>query len=219
MSDRFTVVEPIAVADGRGHHRISEDDGSNMDDGMTIEGSLSTPERFAEIFDRHYVALYAFCARRVGSVLADDIVNETFCVAFDRRSSYATRERPNARPWLMGIAINVMRHDFRRRLREARAFGRLGGAESYPDHDSAVLNDFEAIRRMNLVRAALAKVPDQELEALLLSVLDGHTYGQIAEVLQIPIGTVRSRIHRARRHLSDLLVASEASLQSKNKEG
>jgi RNA polymerase sigma-70 factor (ECF subfamily) len=81
------------------------------------------------------------------------------------------------------------------------------------------VSDFDAIDQMNLVRAALAKVPDQELEALLLSVLDHHTYEQIAEVLQIPIGTVRSRIHRARRHLSDLLAASEASFHSKNKEG
>jgi RNA polymerase sigma factor (sigma-70 family) len=219
MSNRIAAVDAIAASDEPGHHYASGDNGCNMDDGVTIEGSWSTPERFAEIFDRHYVALFAFCARRVGAILADDIVNETFCVAFDRRGSYATRERPNARPWLMGIAINVMRHDFRRQLREARAFDRLNATESYPDHDSSVVNDVEAINQMDLVRVALAKVPDQELEALLLFVLDRHTYEQIAEVLQIPIGTVRSRIHRARRHLSDLLAASEASLQSKNKEG
>ena len=219
MSERTTAVDPIVSSTGRGNRCSSGDDGSDMDDGVTIEDSWSTPEKFAEIFDRHYVALFAFCARRVGAVLADDIVNETLCVAFDRRRGYATQERPNARPWLMGIAINVMRHDFRRRLREARAFDRLNPKESYPDHELSVVSDFDAIDQMNLVRAALAKVPDQELEALLLSVLDRHTYEQIAEVLQIPIGTVRSRIHRARRHLSDLLATSEASLQSKNKEG
>jgi RNA polymerase sigma factor (sigma-70 family) len=218
MRDRAVTVERIADSDGWGCGYSRRDDGFDMDDGATIEASWTSPEKFADIFDRHYVALFGFCARRVGAVLADDVVNETFCVAFDRRRRYATKERPNARPWLMGIAINVMRHDFRRQLREARALGRLKLQESHPGHEVSVVRDIDANDQMHLVRAALAKVPDKELEALLLSVLDHQTYEQIAEVLQIPIGTVRSRIHRARGHLSDLLAASEASVQLKKRE-
>jgi RNA polymerase sigma factor (sigma-70 family) len=205
VSDRIAAIDSVTFSNGRWQHSSSGDGGLDMDDGVAIEDSWSTPERFAEIFDRHYVALFAFCARRIGAASADDVVNEAFCVAFDRRRNYDTQERPNARPWLMGIAINVMRHEFRRRLREARAFDRLTTDESLPDHDSSVVDGFEAFDQMHRVRAALAHLPDQELEALLLSVLERQTYGQIAEVMQTPVGTVRSRIHRARRHLSDLL--------------
>ena len=164
----------------------------------------TVPERFGEIFDRHFASIFAFCARRVGPVLAEDIVNETFCVAFDRRRRYDTRARPNARPWLMGIAINVMRHEFRRQLREKRRSVGSLSRTYHPDHDASVVDDFETANKIERVQAALAKLPDQELEALLLSVLELHTYEQIAEVMQVPVGTVRSRIHRARKHLSEL---------------
>jgi RNA polymerase sigma factor (sigma-70 family) len=218
MSDRTAAIDSVTASNGRWQRCSRGEDGLEVDDGVAIEDSWSTPERFAEIFDRHYVALFAFCARRVGFASADDVVNEAFCVAFDRRRSYATQERPNARPWLMGIAINVMRHEFRRRLREARAFDRLTTEESLPDHDSSVVDGFEAFDRMHRVRATLASLPDKELEALLLSVLERQTYEQIAEVMQTPVGTVRSRIHRARKHLSDLLgEASDTSHRPKSK--
>lgn len=176
------------------------------DDGTAIELSWEVPERFSEIFDRHFSSIFAFCARRVGPVLAEDIVNETFCVAFDHRRHYDTKERPNARPWLMGIATNVMRHEFRRQLREKRAVDRISVEDTHPDHDASIVDNFAAAKRVERVRAALAKLPSQEIEALLLSVLELRTYEQIAEVLQVPVGTVRSRIHRARKHLNELTV-------------
>jgi RNA polymerase sigma-70 factor (ECF subfamily) len=194
---------PVSAAANGSEHLCPTLEGQ-ASDGATIELSWDAPERFGEIFDRHFASIFAFCARRIGPVLAEDIVNETFCVAFDRRGRYHSRDRPNARPWLMGIAINVMRHELRRQLREKSAIGRIPAEESHPDHDASVVDDFEAASKIERVRAALAKLPNQELEALLLSVLELHTYEQIAEVLQIPVGTVRSRIHRARKHLGEL---------------
>lgn len=192
-----------------------------VNDGTAIERSWAVPERFGEIFDRHFVSISAFCARRVGPDLAEDIVNETFCVAFDQRRRYETRQRPNARPWLMGIAINVMRNEFRRQLREKRAVDRIHVENHQPGNDAFVVNDFAATNKIERVRIALAKLPNQELEALLLCVLEHRTYEQIAEIMQVPIGTVRSRIHRARKHLSELtadLADTPPSLQNK-KEG
>ena len=208
----------VSVAASRPEHLRSSLEGQ-ANDGATIELSWDMPERFGEIFDRHFASIFAFCARRVGSLLAEDIVNETFCVAFDRRRRYQSRDRPNARPWLMGIAINVMRHEFRRQLREKSALGRIPVEEYHPDHDESVVDDFEAASKIERVQAALAKLPNEELEALLLSVLELHTYEQIAEVLQIPVGTVRSRIHRARRHLAELSAdfTSTISNPTKNK--
>jgi RNA polymerase sigma factor (sigma-70 family) len=194
--------------------------GGQANDGATIELSWETPERFGELFDRHFASIFAFCARRVGPALAEDVANETFCVAFDRRRHYHTRERPNARPWLMGIAINVMRHEFRRQLREKRALGRISVEDNQPDHDASVVDDFDTVKQIQRVQMALAKLPNQELEALLLSVLELQTYEQIAEALQVPVGTVRSRIHRARKHLTGLTADVTGTMSSppKNKE-
>jgi RNA polymerase sigma factor (sigma-70 family) len=187
---------PISAASRSKHLRIPLETWVN--DGKTIELSWNTPERFGEIFDRHFTSIFAFCARRVGPVLAEDIVNETFCVAFDHRRRYHTRERPNARPWLMGIAINVMRHEFRRQLREKRAVDRISTEDNHPDHDASIGDNFATANKIERVQAALAKLPNQELEALLLSVLELQTYEQIAVIMKVPVGTVRSRIHRAR---------------------
>lgn len=194
---------PISAASRSTHHPCGPS-GDQVTDGTVIELSWEVPERFSEIFDRHFVSIFTFCARRVGPVLAEDIVNETFCVAFDHRRRYDTRERPNARPWLMGIATNVMRHEFRRQLREKRAVDRISVEDTHPEHDVSIVDNFAVAERIERVRAALAKLPNQELEALLLSALELRTYEQIAEVLQVPVGTVRSRIHRARKHLNEL---------------
>ena len=194
---------------------------TEVDDGAAIELSWDTPERFSAIFDRHYPSIFAFCARRVGPAQAEDVVNEAFCRAFDRRRRYDTKARPNARPWLMGIAINVMRHEFRRQLREAKALGRISVNDHNPDHDASVVDRFDTESQLQRVQAALAKLPDHELEPLLLSVLELQTYEQIADVMQVPIGTVRSRIHRARKHVSELTTDYPGTISTprKNEEG
>ena len=194
---------------------------ADLDDGAAIELSWDKPESFGELFDRHYVSIFTFCARRVGPAQAEDVVNETFCRAFDRRRRYDTRARPNARPWLMGIAINVMRHEFRRQLQEAKALGRISVYDHHPDHDTSVVDGFETAKQIERVQAALAKLPDHELEPLLLSVLELQTYEQIADVMQIPVGTVRSRIHRARKRLNELTAERPGTMSTplKNKEG
>ena len=77
-------------------------------DARAIATSLSHPERFAAIFDRHYDAIHAYLARRAGAALADDLAATTFTVAFERRATFRA-ESTSARPWLYGIATNLLR--------------------------------------------------------------------------------------------------------------
>ncbi|MEV4326723.1 sigma-70 family RNA polymerase sigma factor, partial [Microbispora rosea] len=76
-------------------------------DAELIEASLTAPERFAGVFDRHADEIHAYAGRRLGPEHADDVTAETFLVAFRKRQRYDTT-RPDARPWLYGIAGNLI---------------------------------------------------------------------------------------------------------------
>ena len=79
-----------------------------MTDAQAIGASLADPEAFAVLFDRHFDAIHGYAQRRVGPDLADEIAAETFTRAFDRRRRYDS-SRDDARPWLLGIATNLLR--------------------------------------------------------------------------------------------------------------
>src|SRR5450759_986183 len=81
-------------------------------DAQVIAASRVEPRVFAAVFDRHYDAVHRYLARRVGSDLADDLAADTFTTAFDARRRYDTTH-PDARPWLFGIATNILRHHHR----------------------------------------------------------------------------------------------------------
>jgi RNA polymerase sigma factor (sigma-70 family) len=156
-------------------------------DAVLIERSLAEPQAFASIFDRHFDAVHGYARRRLGRSLAEEIASETFIRAFDRRASF-DRSREDARPWLFGIAANLMRRHWRTERRRLNALGRL---ESIGPDETA------AEERADLI-AALDALPAKEREALLLFALADLTYEEIAEALDVPIGTIRSRLSRAR---------------------
>jgi DNA-directed RNA polymerase specialized sigma24 family protein len=83
------------------------------------------PERFRELFERHFPATLAFLRRRIGPDMAEDLAIETFALAFRRRASYDTTQA-NARPWLLGIANNLLRHHRRAERRKLLAYARTG---------------------------------------------------------------------------------------------
>src|SRR5574341_1801060 len=89
-----------------------------------IAASLLEPERFAELFDRHFPAIHRYLRRRVGPELADDLAAETFTQAFARRRHYQS-EHPDARPWLYGIAGNLLRQHARAEQRRLHAYVRV----------------------------------------------------------------------------------------------
>jgi RNA polymerase sigma-70 factor (ECF subfamily) len=163
---------------------------------VLIEESADHPERFAVLFDRHAVAVHRYLARRVGG-LADDLLGETFLAAFQGRARF-TAATVDARPWLFGIATNLLRRHARDERQRYRLLARVPrDAPTAPSEGIEARLDAHAMRA-NLA-GALARLSDGDRDALLLLAYGDLTYAEIAAVLGVPVGTVRSRINRARR--------------------
>jgi RNA polymerase sigma-70 factor (ECF subfamily) len=174
------------------------DDTLTSTDAALIAASLSDPAAFAGVFDRHWPAIHRFCVSRAGAA-GEDLAAETFRVAFDERRRYDPRHA-HARPWLFGIAGNLLRHWFRTAAR-----GAPPSAAFESDFADDALGRVEARALGRDLAAALASVPSADRDALLLHVWADLTYTEIAQATGAPVGTVRSRIHRARTRLRDHL--------------
>ncbi|MBK5288971.1 MAG: sigma-70 family RNA polymerase sigma factor [Acidimicrobiia bacterium] len=173
---------------------------SSSHDGELIRASLDVPEQFAVVFERHYPAIDRYCVRRIG-LDGHDVSSSTFVTAFRIRDRFDPT-RANAAPWLYGIAGNGLRHHRRSELRRLRAYERVEpGAVSSFDIDDRI--DAGAVGA-RLARG-LRTLPTRDRDALLLFAWADLSYEQIADALVIPIGTVRSRISRARIRLRNAL--------------
>ena len=161
-------------------------------DGTAIARSQKHPEAFADVFDRHFAVLHRYIARRIGPDRADDLASQTFTVAFAHRGRYRD-DLGTARPWLLGIATNLMRSEYRHAQRAESVVERLGAGavEFSADHTSGRFeNDV-------CVGVALEGLEAGQREALLLHVWGELSYAEVASAMEIPVGTVRSRISRA----------------------
>ncbi|MEV0145585.1 MULTISPECIES: RNA polymerase sigma factor [unclassified Nonomuraea] len=170
----------------------------HLDDAELVRRSRDDPEAFAALFDRHAPELHRYVLRRLGDALADDIVADTFLDAFRQRARYDLT-RVDARPWLYGIAANLIGKHRRTEVRFYRALARSGVdevAESYADRVEARVAASAAQREL---AGALAALPAAEREVLLLVAWADLSYDEAAAALGIPVGTVRSRLHRARK--------------------
>ena len=171
-----------------------------VDDAEVIDLSLRDPGAFAELFHRYAGEIGRYVTRRVGPGAAEDIVAETFLAAFRQRGGYDVT-KPDARPWLYGIAGNLIRRHHRDEVRELRALERTGTdpvAESFTDQADSRLAADAASRA---VAAAIASLDPGQRDVLLLVTWADLTYDQVAEALGVPEGTVRSRMNRARARL------------------
>jgi RNA polymerase sigma-70 factor (ECF subfamily) len=166
-------------------------------DAELVARSLQDPEHFAALFDRHATAVHRYLGRRVGD-LADDLLSETFLVAFRRRATYRA-EHVDVRPWLFGIATNLVHGHARTERRRYRALARAGAE---PD-DSARADEIharvDAVALRGPLAAALAGLKERDRDVLLLIAWGQLGYEEVAAVLDVPVGTVRSRLNRARR--------------------
>lgn len=165
------------------------------DEDLLVE-SLAMPERFAAIFDRYAPVVHGYLSRRVG-VLADDLVSETFLVAFRGRTGYAPDRAP-VRAWLFGIATNLVRRHARDEERRYRAYGRAAGHTESTTELSEVAGRVDAQALRGELAGALAALACEDRDVLLLWTYPQLSYAEIAAALGIPVGTVRSRLHRAR---------------------
>lgn len=176
----------------------SDETAGVLDDAEIIRRSRHEPGLFAAVFDRHAAALHRYVTRRLGDSLADDIVAETFLAAFRRRARYDTA-RADARPWLYGIAGNLIGRHRRTEVRSYRALARSGVDEVVESYADRVESRVSASAVQRELAAALAALPAADREVLLLIAWAQLSYEETAQALGIPIGTVRSRLHRARR--------------------
>jgi RNA polymerase sigma factor (sigma-70 family) len=165
-------------------------------DSDIIRGAVERPAEFAQIYDRHALAIHRFASRRAGPDAAEDLLSETFTVAFERRAAYDV-DRENALPWLYGIVTTLLK---RHRRQEARQW-----KSAQPDPTSLVTEQshdaLEAELTLRRIRHAMQRMPARDRDALLLYAWADLDYEGVALALGVPVGTVRSRLNRARRTL------------------
>lgn len=177
-------------------------------DSDAISASATSPADFAAIFDRHYDAVHAYLQRRIGRDFADELSAEAFLIAFDTRARYDLA-RPDARPWLFGIATNLLHRHRRHELRQWRAYAR-SAVDPVLDPFDGVDARIDASSRSRELVDSLAGVPAEELDVLLLFAWADFSYAEIGEALDVPVGTVRSRLSRARSRIRAALEGAAA---------
>jgi RNA polymerase sigma factor (sigma-70 family) len=182
--------------------------GDAEDDAAVIRRSRYEPEHFAVLFRRHAPGVQRYVRRRLGSSAADDVVAETFLAAFHRRDRYDL-DCASARPWLYGIATNLMGRYRRSEVQQYRMLARSGRdpvTEPFTDRVDAAVS---AQGQRGPLAAALARLPAAHRDTLLLVVWGDLTYNEAATALGIPVGTVRSRMNRARASLRRSLATDD----------
>jgi len=174
------------------------DTGSDqVGDAALIERSLCAPECFAQLFDRHAPAIHSYVARRLGPDAADDLTAEVFLIAFQRRRAY-NAAYGDARPWLYGIATNLVGRRRRDEVRLLRAIARSGERSSDEPFAEQVTDRVAAQAARGRLASALSRLPRGQRDVLLLTA-KGLSGQEIATAIGVPRGTVASRLARARR--------------------
>jgi RNA polymerase sigma-70 factor, ECF subfamily len=149
-------------------------------------------QRFRHIYEEHWRAVARYCRRRASAEVADEVLNETFLIAW-RRQDDVPRD---ARTWLIGVARKVLANHWRGERRRQALADRLAATEWRPVASREEPVDAEALRR------ALSELSEPDREALMLVYWDGLSPTQAAAVLEASPAAVRVRLHRARRRLA-----------------
>lgn len=174
-------------------------------DAEVIAASCRDPEQFAAVFDRHAPHIHRYLARRAGPQPADDLVAETFLAAFAQRRSYDPGYL-DARPWLYGIATNILGSFHREEIRRFRlSQAARPDRQEIPDYSERTVASLVAESARPQLVAALAGLSGGDRDVLLLIAWEDLSYQEVSRALSIPIGTVRSRLHRARTQLRQVL--------------
>jgi RNA polymerase sigma factor (sigma-70 family) len=189
-------------------------DGSADSDASVIERSWDDPDAFAVLFDRHADEVHRYAARRLGTEAADDLTAETFVIAFQQRRRYDL-SRSQAMPWLYGIVTNLISRHRRAEARRLRALSRVAGtapAEGRGDGEALadrVVARVSAESAQHDLAAALAGLSARNRDVLLLIAWGDLDHTEAAQALGITVGTVRSRLHRARTGVRKALGGSD----------
>jgi RNA polymerase sigma-70 factor (ECF subfamily) len=173
-------------------------------------------DAFGLLFDRHAKAVYNFLLRRTTDwSLAEDLTGAVFLQAW-RRHNEVVFDGDSALPWLLGVARLVLRNASRSRTRYQSALGRvranpLAAGSGPADPADVVVTRLDSERQLSELRAAIARLPARHREVIELCVYAGLDQQAAAVALGISVGTVKSRLHRARQQLASDLGAPQPS--------
>jgi RNA polymerase sigma-70 factor (ECF subfamily) len=171
------------------------------------EMGLGDADGFALLFERHASAIYSYCFRRTADwTVAEDLLSIVFLEAWRRRNVDVPEEK--TLPWLYGIATNVVRNRRRAERRYAAALRRVPRPRPEPDFSDDASRRIDDERRMRRGLALLAELPGHEQDVLVLCDWSALSYQEAAFALGVPVGTIRSRLSRARLRLRELEVDS-----------
>lgn len=165
-----------------------------------VDGDVTA---FDPLFERHARSVYNFCFRRTADwALAEDLMSVVFLEAWRHRDAHLDHQ--SALPWLLGIATNVLRNHGRSLQRYRAALDRVVPPSPQPDFAEELAQRLDDERRMARVLILISGLSVEDQEVLALCVWSQLSYEEAAEALEIPVGTVRSRLARARARLRDL---------------
>jgi RNA polymerase sigma factor (sigma-70 family) len=173
------------------------------DSSLWSKARAGDADAFGLLFERHAKAIYNFCFRRTGSWdAAEDLLSIVFLEAWRRRD----QELPPGKvlPWLYGIATNVVRNRRRSDWRFRRALARVPAPRPELGFESDADGRLDDERRMSQALDLLAQLPRHEQEVFVLCAWSELSYEDAAIALELPVGTVRSRLSRARARLREL---------------
>ncbi|MFI0353118.1 RNA polymerase sigma factor [Actinomadura sp. 9N407] len=174
------------------------------DHSAQLRMSLDEPERFSAVFDTYFAEIHGYAAKRLGPDAASDVAAQTFLEAFRGRSRYDA-SRAGVRTWLYGIATNVIGKHRRSEVRGLRARARLGPVQDEGGHADRVDARVSAQGLRGRLAGAIAGLSDGDRDVLLLVALADLSHEEVAAALDIPYGTVGSRLNRARRKTREAL--------------
>lgn len=173
-------------------------------DTEALLASRTDAKRFAALYDSYAAMLYRYAYQRVGEQTAQDVVADTFLAAFQQRSDYDQR-RADARPWLFGILTRKLARHHRTERARYRATARTA-RESFVDGPAErVAARVTAEAQRAALADAIGRLSAGDREVLLLVAWGDLRYDEVAAALDIPLGTVRSRLNRARRKVRGVL--------------
>lgn len=173
------------------------------------------PHAFGRLYDQYARSVYNHAFRLTGNwSTAEDVMAATFLEAWRLRTRIDT-DGGSLRPWLLGIATNAARNSSRTARRYAAAMARLPRDDVVPDFADELVGRIDDAEKLAAVQAALATLRRGEREVFALCVWSGLDYREAAQALGVPVGTVRSRLSRARRKLRD---TSDSTLSTRNRE-
>jgi RNA polymerase sigma factor (sigma-70 family) len=171
-------------------------------DAQVISASLRDPDLFRDVFERHHDDVRRYLQRRAGVDAGEELAAQAFEEAFRTRSRFDPAFS-DARPWLMGIATNLLRHHYRAEAARLRALERTAAMASTVAVDDPE-ERLDARLAAHILSRALQGMSRGDRDIVLLYAWADLTYAEIARALHLPIGTVRSRLHRTRRRLREL---------------